>query len=390
MTRSISFPTIAKRLRGAAVTVLAASAAACVLAGPASAATSGDFTYTDDGTAVTITGCSADPCAASLAIPSSIGGHPVTKIGVSAFDNKASLVSVTIPDSVVTIGSQSFAHNSGLTSVTFQGVSKVTTIEGFAFYQAVNLESVTLPASLVTVGDNAFQGLLKLTTLTIPANVTTIGNSAFQTLPLLNRVAFASGSKLKTIGNSAFKEAESLTSISLPGTLKSIGPFAFYSDTNLSRVFFAGNAPTVGQEAFLNLPDPALAVVAASLKGYGHASSVFHGLIVSNPVSKLGVETGTVKVTRSLITWTTRLLLPGEGQVTLRATTKSGRRVLTHCLIEGTPPVAGAYTVTCKIGKAGRKALRRAALNLTITANFTPTGGRKATKVQTLKIKRTR
>ncbi len=62
----------------------------------ASAATNGVLTYTDDGTTVTITGCD-DACPATLTIPTTIGGHPVTSIGSSAFQGAPNLTTVTTP-----------------------------------------------------------------------------------------------------------------------------------------------------------------------------------------------------------------------------------------------------------------------------------------------------
>jgi hypothetical protein len=77
------------------------------------------FTFTVNGGDVTITGCSPSTCPATLIIPSSIGGDPVTEIGVSAFYN-AGLTSVTIPSSVTSIDNGAFYGNP-LTSVTFLG-----------------------------------------------------------------------------------------------------------------------------------------------------------------------------------------------------------------------------------------------------------------------------
>jgi len=51
---------------------------------------------------------------------------------------------------------------------------------------------------------------------------------------------------------------------------------------------------------------------------------------------------------------------------------------------------AGVYTLTCKVPKAGRNALRKAAMSFTLTTNFTPNGGLKGTKTQVVKLKRVR
>ena len=54
----------------------------------------------------------------AIAIPSTLGGHPVTSVKDYAFDGCSGLTSVTIPDGVTSIGSYCFTSCSGLTNVT--------------------------------------------------------------------------------------------------------------------------------------------------------------------------------------------------------------------------------------------------------------------------------
>lgn len=75
----------------------------------ASADTSGDYSYKilSDGTAE-ITGYSgSDTC---LTIPNEINGYTVTSIGDSAFFEHSNITSITIPDSVTSIGSEAFIN----------------------------------------------------------------------------------------------------------------------------------------------------------------------------------------------------------------------------------------------------------------------------------------
>ena len=70
--------------------------------------------------------------ATSVEIPDEINGLPVVGIKERAFENHSNLTSITIPDSVISIGSYAFSGCSGLTSVTIG--NGVTGIGYSAFY----------------------------------------------------------------------------------------------------------------------------------------------------------------------------------------------------------------------------------------------------------------
>ena len=130
---------------------------------PASRLTEGDYTYIliDDDTHVQIVqynGTDAD-----VEIPSTIAEKPVIAIGwdqsVTAgdrvFENAESLTSVTLPDSVTTIGAL-FGTDVPLT--TFTVPDGVTVIGPNAFVNCKTLTEITLPASVTEIGFDAFGG----------------------------------------------------------------------------------------------------------------------------------------------------------------------------------------------------------------------------------------
>lgn len=98
----------------------------------------------------------------------------------------------------------------------------------------------------------------------------------------------------------------------------------------------------------------------------------------------------TAKLTGASIVLTTRVKVPGAGRIFQVATTKQGGKVTTRCKAVKKASRAATYTLTCKLGKAGRAALRKAKMTLTVTTTFTPTGGVKAATTQTVQLARRR
>jgi len=108
--------------------------------------------------------------------------NDIIEIGGGAFVNATGITSLTIGNSVTTIGTNAFSNwqhqpLSSLTSLTIP--NSVTTIGNVAFYGMSSLTSLSIPNSVTTIGGYAFYGMSSLTSLSIPNSVTTIGYGAF-------------------------------------------------------------------------------------------------------------------------------------------------------------------------------------------------------------------
>ena len=112
-----------------------------------------------------------------LTIPSVLNDITVTAIGNNAFLNKTGFDTVSIPETVISIGSDAF---SGCTNLKYLSLFKTGSLKtiGVNAFLNTNISKPIIPASVTSIGDNAFK-TNKLNTVTFLGKRPTFTANAF-------------------------------------------------------------------------------------------------------------------------------------------------------------------------------------------------------------------
>ena len=221
-------------------------------------------------------------------IPSELDHHSVTGLGDYSFateENGSPLYdihhhnihSVTIPESVTSIGQSAFESCFSLDSLIIKDAA--TSIGASAFDGCSHLTTLSLGKNITTIGDYAFQGCSYLTNVTIPQSVTSIGRQAFY-LTDLNTLTIKG--PIKSMGYAAFAGCTNLTSLSLYDGIQTIGEGAFINCTSLEAVTIPQSVTSIGASAFVNcsnlstitIPEKVTTIESNTFNGCSHLESI--------------------------------------------------------------------------------------------------------------------
>jgi|GEM_PF-5731700 len=181
-----------------------------------------------------------------LVVPATIDGKTVAGIGENAFNFKACLNSVTLPDSVWFIGDFAFAANNYLTAVNLP--DSLTTMGVGLFSDAIALEAITVSATsenFISVDGiiyNKDKSVLYFcpsqlnvgTDFVVPASVKRIGPYALANQTAIESITLPDG--CTSFGEGAFYKCTSLLAIDLPRGVRELAPSLFENCSSLGAI----------------------------------------------------------------------------------------------------------------------------------------------------------
>ena len=254
----------------------------------------------------------------SVVIPASVFyegvEYSVSSIGSEVFKGR-SLTSVTIPNSVTSIGENAFQGCSGLTSVHISDIAAWCRISfGSGYANPLNcahhlylgdeeIKDLVIPNSVTCIERCAFWGCSGLTSVNIPSSVTSIGSSAFYGCSGLTavhisdigawcKISFVQSSNPLSLARHLFLNGEEVKDLEIPNSVTSIGSSAFYGCTGLTSVTIGNSVTSIGNGAFYNCSGLTSVNIGNGVTSIG--SSAFSGcsgltsLIFGNSLTSIG------------------------------------------------------------------------------------------------------
>ena len=169
--------------------------------------------------------------------------------------------SVSIPDSVKTIGAEAFAGNTSLTAINLG--KNVTTIEYGAFKDCSYLNSITIPDTVTFIGNGAFSNNSALKKISLPKNLESLGSGVFAGCKNLSTISIDKDNPNFIFDKNVlynkdktkiyyFAQGSKATSYNMPDSVIDIDEYAFWGNESLKEIMISTNLSEIPSYAFSN------------------------------------------------------------------------------------------------------------------------------------------
>ena len=139
----------------------------------------------------------------------------------------------------------------------------VTSITAYCFTDNVLLQSVSLPNTIKSMGESCFAGCSKLYYIKLPSQLMELKANTFQNCTALEEISF--GKQISSLGDNCFQNCSKLSHISLPSSLTMIGNSCF-AGSAIENISLPQNITTIGTDCFSECKQLKSATINASIK----------------------------------------------------------------------------------------------------------------------------
>lgn len=208
--------------------------------------------------------------------------NTVVVIGDDAFTDCTELTEITIPNSVVSIGTTTSYDYNNYPSGAFNGCT--------------GLDRIVLPESVVYIGQQAFRNCSGLIDVQLPESLRVIGDNAFEGCENLTEIVIPEG--VVSIGQVAFRDCSNLSVIEAPNSLLIIGYEAFL-DTKwyksqpdgfvyVGKVLYHYKG-TIADNTELLIPEDVISIADEAFITYEYWDPVVGGYVADNYDGLIGL-----------------------------------------------------------------------------------------------------
>ncbi len=276
----------------------------------------------------------------SIVIPEEYNGKPVVAIDNDAFYECTNVVSITIPETITSIGNRAFSgcvrlvevinnsslkitvgsaengsvaenalevhsgesklvKDNGMLFYTFNGKNHLVGYDGddvdvtlpekyngksylirdYAFYRNYTIKNITIPEGITYIGAYAFGDCSSLEDITIPDSVTELGASAFLNCRSLQYAKL--GNSISAIKKDTFANCDSLWTVDMGKKITDIGDYAFSNCRSLVSITVPQGVNNIGFSAFYYCTKLKEVINKSSLNIVAGSSDIYYGGIAT-------------------------------------------------------------------------------------------------------------
>ncbi|MBQ3527299.1 MAG: leucine-rich repeat protein [Clostridia bacterium] len=159
-------------------------------------------------------------------------GEGLESVGDGAFCFCTSLEKADLPDTLTTLGAMAFRGCTSLVSVDLG--NSLSTAGSDTFLDCTAIESVTVPASLKVIPQSFMQGCTSLSSLTLEEGITCVGFHSFNGCSSLEAVTIPES--VTEIDSGAFSECSSLSEVYIPRAVTELEASSFANCSSLESI----------------------------------------------------------------------------------------------------------------------------------------------------------